>query len=61
MWYIIGFLVIWTIASVAWFLQVMGDKYRKGKWYDNILCPPALVICMIIGFIGGVISLLEKK
>lgn len=53
--YVSIFLILWTIASITWFLNQMGKKTRGNQWYDYPLCPPALLICGLIGVLGFVV------
>jgi len=60
-WIAVGIL-IWTIISVWHFISSIGDKFRKDKWYDYILFPPALALAYTIGFtIRGIKWVSEKK
>ena len=43
-------ILLYTSASVGYFLYRMGDKFRKDKWYDWPLMLPALAIAYIIGW-----------
>lgn len=43
-------LVIWTASSVVWFITGLGRKTEPNRWYDYILCPPAMVIAVIFGW-----------
>lgn len=44
--------LIWTIIGVCFFLSVMGQKYRKQKWYDRPLILPVMPILYIIGWMN---------
>ena len=42
-WLVAGIFVVWVIAGLVHFYRIFGDKFRKDKWYDHILLPPAFV------------------
>lgn len=42
--FLIIFLIVWTIASVWFFLHNLGAKFRAEKWYDNFILVPTFVI-----------------
>jgi hypothetical protein len=44
--------LIWAIIGVWFFLSVMGQKYRKQKWYDWSLILPVMPILHIIGWMN---------
>lgn len=46
--YITLFLLLWTIASIAWFFHRLGSTQRI-HWLDYILFPPAMVVAWTIG------------
>ena len=48
MMYIILGIVIWVIVGVWFFLSILGDKYRKPKWYDMPLSLGAIVVIDIL-------------
>jgi hypothetical protein len=50
---IFGVYVFWTISGIAFFLKHMGDKYRKARWYDDLLMLPVIPICYIIGWLAN--------
>jgi len=43
-------IVLYIAISVWWFLHIMGEKFRKEKWYDWPMLLPALGICYLIGW-----------
>lgn len=47
-WVVIA-LLSYTAASIAFFLSIMGQKYRKQRWYDWPMLTPALGVAYIIG------------
>ena len=49
--YIIVFVVVWTIASIVWFICSLGRKNSESRWYDYLFFIPALAVCEIIGFV----------
>lgn len=49
-------IVMYTVLSILYFLAHMGDKYRKGKWYDYPILLPALAIAIVIGTIHKIIG-----
>lgn len=54
-------IIIWTILSITWFLQGMGNKFGEDKWYDYLLSPPVMIIAYMIGAITLVINLVKRK
>lgn len=59
-WYICTFLLLWTIASVWWFLRNLGNKCGgPDPWWVWVLGTPTLVIACAIGLIGGTISAIK--
>lgn len=50
--YIIVFVVVWTIASIVWFICSLGRKNSESRWYDYLFFIPALAVCEIIGYVG---------
>ena len=36
------FLAVWALVSVAFTWKTLGDKCRKGRWYDYPLLLPVL-------------------
>lgn len=59
--WIVLVLIIWTIASLTWFIANLGDKYRTEKWYDWVLSPPVLVIAFLFAFLEKNIKKNEKR
>jgi len=49
-WIIVG-LMLWTIASVWYFLSHLGDKHNQDKdpWYMWVLGSPMLLIAVVVG------------
>ena len=47
-WLVAGIFVVWVIAGLVHFYRIFGDKFRKDKWYDHILLPPAFVVLLVI-------------
>jgi hypothetical protein len=43
---------IWTTIGVWFFLDVIGQKYRKQKWYDWPLIMPVMPILYIMGWMN---------
>jgi hypothetical protein len=52
MMYVITGLVIWSVISFRFFWSIMGQKFRKDKWYDWPLLTPASVIFTIAFWIS---------
>jgi hypothetical protein len=46
----IAIYILWTIVGVVFFLNTMGYKFRKSKWYDWTIMLPAMPIAYIIGW-----------
>jgi hypothetical protein len=44
--------LVWTIIGGWFFLHLVGQKYRKQKWYDYPLILPVLPITYIIGWMN---------
>lgn len=45
-------LLVWCIISFWFFINTMGYKYRKTKWYDYPLLAPVFVIATVAGWIS---------
>ena len=43
--------LIWTILGCWFFLSVMGQKFRKQRWYDWILITPVMPLAYFIGWL----------
>jgi len=54
-------LIIWTIASITWFITNLGDKYRTEKWYDWVLSPPVLGIAWLFAFLKRNLETYENR
>lgn len=52
MMYIVAGFVIWTIISFWFFFNIMGYKYRKGKWYDGPLLAPFFIVMAVAGWVS---------
>lgn len=48
----IAIYILWTITGVVFFLNIMGYKFRKSKWYDYPIMLPAMPIFFIIGWMN---------
>jgi len=46
----IAIYILWTIVGVVFFLNIMGYKFRKSKWYDWPIMWPVMPIAYIIGW-----------
>ena len=44
--------LIWTILGCWFFLSIMGQKFRKERWYDRILITPVMPIAYFIGWLS---------
>ena len=51
--YIIG-LILYVIISCGYFLYLLGDKFRKDKWYDYVLLAPVWIISFIVVIIVNI-------
>ena len=45
----VGLYVVWTVIGIVFFLHIMGQKFRKTRWYDWPLLLPVMPIAFIIG------------
>lgn len=48
---VVIFLIVWTLASIVWFICSLGRKNSASRWYDYLFYIPASVVCEIIGFV----------
>ena len=39
---------MWTVVGIIFFLNVMGYKFRKERWYDCVLLIPVIPILYVI-------------
>jgi len=44
---IVIFLLVWFGISVYWFLQHLGEKWRKDQWYDIFFAAPLLGVLWV--------------
>ena len=54
-WYIVVFLIVWTIASVWYFIANMGCAKIQGHrepWWSWFFAPPAICIAFVVGIYG---------
>jgi hypothetical protein len=49
---LLGIYVVWTMAGLVFFFNIMGDKFRKERWYDLPLMLPVMPIANIIGWMN---------
>lgn len=49
-------ILVYTAISIWYFLNIMGYKFRKGRWYDYPLLAPVSVIATIAGWIRTLVG-----
>lgn len=49
--------VVWAAIAVFWFINNLGNKNKKGKWWEWLLVPALVPIFILIMAVG----LIEKK
>jgi hypothetical protein len=50
-WILFGIWVIWACSGILYFTSLLGQKYRKDKWYDSIFYIPLIPIIWFISFL----------
>ena len=44
--------LIWTILGCWFFFSILGDKFRKQRWYDWLLIAPVMPLAYIFGWLN---------
>ena len=53
--------ILYTVISVWYFLHLMGQKYRKQKWYDYPILMPVFVIINVYARINRLIKWMKHE
>lgn len=59
--YIILLWLAWTCLGVWRFLELMGRKYYKEKWYDRVMLAPAFILAYSLGFVSILVDKVRGK
>lgn len=43
--------ILWTVIGIVFFWNIMGQKFRKSRWYDLPLMLPVMPIAYVIGWL----------